>query len=106
MLQSQFSKIRIPTAVSDELKLHPDRAALKSIEIGLQHRWIEVVSTSRSHFLRVLRLSLHPGEAQVIALATEIKADLVIIDEQEGRQMAAQAGLTLWVFWEFSSVQN
>lgn len=30
-----------------------------------------------------------------IALATEIKADLVIIDEQEGRQLAAQSGLSV-----------
>jgi predicted nucleic acid-binding protein len=43
--------------------------------------------------LNVLFLHLHAGEAEAIALATDIKADMVLIDEQEGRQFAVQSGL-------------
>ena len=38
-------------------------------------------------------LHLHRGEAEAIALASGIGADIVIIDEQDGRQFAARAGL-------------
>jgi len=41
----------------------------------------------------MLLLQVHPGEAEAIALACDLKADTVIIDEQEGRGLAAQAGL-------------
>jgi len=41
----------------------------------------------------MLLLQVHSGEAEAIALATDLKADTIIIDEQEGRGLAAQAGL-------------
>jgi uncharacterized protein len=48
-----------------------------------------------STLLSVLLSSLHKGEAEAIALAGDLKADIVIIDEQEGRQLAGQAGLSV-----------
>jgi hypothetical protein len=45
--------------------------------------------------LRVLLLQLHRGEAEAIALATDLKADIVLIDEQEGRQLASKTGLAV-----------
>ena len=48
---------------------------------------------ARSHLLNVLTLYLHRGEAEAIALAADLGADVVLIDEQEGRQFAVQAGL-------------
>jgi hypothetical protein len=45
--------------------------------------------------LSILLSSLHKGEAEAIALATDMKADIVIIDEQEARQTATQAGLSV-----------
>ncbi len=36
---------------------------------------------------------MHRGEAETIALAADMHADVVIIDEQEGREFAAQVGL-------------
>jgi len=46
-------------------------------------------------FLRLLLLHLHQGEAEAIALAAELEAGLVLIDEQEGRQLASGAGLVV-----------
>ena len=43
----------------------------------------------------MLRLHLHSGEAEAIALAIDLQANLVLLDEQEGRQYAAQAGLSV-----------
>ena len=36
---------------------------------------------------------LDKGEAEAKALATEIQADVLLIDEREGRSLARQAGL-------------
>jgi hypothetical protein len=48
-----------------------------------------------SRLLRLLLLQLHQGEAEAIAFATELKADMVLIDEQEGRQLASRTGFDL-----------
>ena len=45
--------------------------------------------------LNVLLLDLHRGEAEAIALASEMSADMVLIDEREGRQIAIKAGLSV-----------
>jgi predicted nucleic acid-binding protein len=45
--------------------------------------------------LRLLLLQLHRGEAEAIALATDINAEIVLIDAQEGRQLASKTGLAV-----------
>jgi predicted nucleic acid-binding protein len=48
-----------------------------------------------SNLLRVFRSSLDPGEAETIALAADLKHEIIIVDEQEGRQLATSAGFTV-----------
>jgi len=43
----------------------------------------------------MLRRQVDPGEAEAIALAADLKADIVITDEQEGRGLARQVGLSI-----------
>jgi len=95
LLKLQFSEVWIPTAVSDELQRHPDPVAAASIQTAMQENWIRHASPTRSHFLNVLSLHLHRGEAEAIALAADIQADVVLMDEQEGRQFAVHAGLSV-----------
>lgn len=38
-------------------------------------------------------MHLHRGEAETIAVAADLKAELVIVDEQEGRKVAVAMGL-------------
>ena len=45
--------------------------------------------------MALLSSELHRGEAEAIALAIEMNADVVLIDERDGRIAARQAGLTL-----------
>ena len=92
LLQSQFSEIWI-AAVRQELDAHLDAAVLRAIQAALRENWIRCASPAASPLLNVLSMHLHRGEAEAIALAADLKVDVIIIDEQEGRELAAHAGL-------------
>ena len=95
LLKSQLSEIWIPPAVLLEPEAHPDPIALATIQNAFRDAWIKVRSAPATHLFNVLLLHLDRGEAEAIALAAELKADIVLIDEQEGRQLAVQAGLSV-----------
>jgi predicted nucleic acid-binding protein len=50
---------------------------------------------SNHTLIAFLSVELHQGEAEAIALALEMKASHLLIDEREGRAMARQLGLPL-----------
>jgi len=81
--------------VGEELAAHPDPVAQAMIQNAMRDRWIQVRTATDSGLLRLLLLQLHRGEAEAIALATDLKADFVLIDEQEGRQLASKTGLAV-----------
>jgi predicted nucleic acid-binding protein len=94
LLKSQFSEVRIPSAVARELAAHPDPAATAALDAALRE-WIRIVPPEDTPLFRMLRRQVDSGEAEAIALAADLKADIVIIDEQEGRALARQAGLSV-----------
>ncbi len=57
--------------------------------------WISVQSLSRSDMVQLLRLALEQGEAEAIALANELRADVVLLDELDARRVAKQLGLSV-----------
>jgi predicted nucleic acid-binding protein len=71
--------------VLGELSAHADATAQAAIQKAIQDRWIQIATPGDSGLLRLLLSQLHQGEAEAIAPATELKADIVLIDEQEGR---------------------
>lgn len=93
LLKLQLSEIWIPDSVLKELRAHPDPVAQAAIQDALGEGWVRCGSPAASPLLSLLSLHLHRGEAEAIALAADLHADVVIIDEQEGRELAAQAGL-------------
>ena len=95
LLKSQFSSLWIPAAVAEELAAHPDPVARAMIQNAIRESWIRIRAPKDSGLLRLLLLQLHRGEAEAIALATDLKADLVLMDEQEGRQLASKTGLSV-----------
>ena len=75
LLKSQFSQLWIPDAVVGELTAHPDTIAQATIQKAIRDRWIQIATPGDSGLLRLLLSQLHRGEAEAIALATELKAD-------------------------------
>lgn len=88
ILPRLYTRILIPPAVLEELK-HP--VAPEPVRDWAAHRpgWLEV-RTPKSNVI-VAQLDL--GEGEAIALATEMHVEVLLIDEQAGRQEAMRRGL-------------
>lgn len=55
--------------------------------------WIEVISPSDRHYLRILEMELDEGEASAIALCLELENAILILDDLRGRRMAKRLSL-------------
>ena len=93
LLQTRFAQIRIPTAVKLELDRLSDAEALKAVQQGFADGWIKPEILRDRNVAQVLEASLDPGEAEAIALALELSADLILLDERDGRAAADRLGL-------------
>ena len=93
LLRDQFERLWIPEVVRAELDHIPDSAAKASIEQVSQAGWLMSRPIENLQLAAVLGNELDRGEAEAIALSIEMKADLLLIDEREGRIVARQAGL-------------
>jgi len=94
LLQQLYDRIFIPTAVYQELTIDPPVPGTAEVET-LQ--WLEVRSVSDRAMVEQLqnRAQLDPGESEAIALALEINADLLLIDERRGRKEANRLGIRI-----------
>jgi predicted nucleic acid-binding protein len=88
ILPRLYSRVMIPPAVLAELA-HPAAPNLVREWAGNHPAWLEVSSPTSTIALP----QLDPGESEALALATEMRADLLLIDEQAGRQEATRRGL-------------
>ena len=57
-----------------------------------QAGWLRCLPVRNDRLAAALAFDLDASEAEAIALATEIPADVLLIDEKEGRSLARQAG--------------
>jgi predicted nucleic acid-binding protein len=91
LLNHLYQKIYIVEAVLHELNAE-GRVWPGYIETT-QAPWIERRSVQNQAMVRALTNDLDQGEAESIVLAVELKADLILLDEKEGRRMAGRLGL-------------
>jgi uncharacterized protein len=93
LLQEIFGRVYLPAEVFRELtekgKNKPGAMSIK------EAAWIERKTVSDSTQVRLLMLSLDKGEAEVLALAKEIKAELILVDEEKARKSAVLAGFNI-----------
>jgi uncharacterized protein len=88
-LRQLYGEIIIPNAVLEEInkgKNKPYYTDFGSLD------WIKVMAVQDKKALLYF-IDLDAGEAEVIVLANEIEADVVIIDETLGRRYASNADL-------------
>jgi hypothetical protein len=91
LLQQIVGEIVIPEEVSKEL-LGYKKLDTKKIK---NCKWIKVEKIKSKKDVELLMPTLDKGEAEVIILAKELKADLVIIDELSARKVAMMMDLPL-----------
>lgn len=88
-----FKEIVIPPKVYDEL------IELKNFDIDispiLTADFITIKSPDNQVFITKLMTQLDAGEAEAIALAIELKADILLIDEMKGRTIAEELGIEI-----------
>jgi predicted nucleic acid-binding protein len=92
LLRQLYQHVILPQAIYDEVVIagagQPGAVEVKTAI------WIETRHVHDQALANVLLLELDRGEAEALALATELKADLLLIDESKGRAIAARLGLT------------
>jgi predicted nucleic acid-binding protein len=89
-----FDQIDIPSSVYSEIRQKPDASA-EAVEDLIKRERISVLKVKNDHFVNALGRRLGKGEAEAIALANEIGADLVILDDHAARLEAMRLGLSV-----------
>lgn len=89
LLHNLYGEVLIPKAVFNEVEAGKQKSYYCDLSaLG----WIKTVNITETNAVRYF-LDLDAGEAEAIILATETKADLIIIDEKLGRFYAKHANL-------------
>lgn len=90
ILEKLFGRIVVPQAVFRELQ-HPKTPQRVKDWIANAPSWLEVKQAEASLFVPSKRIG--DGEREAIALALELKADAVLIDDRDGTQEARKQSL-------------
>ena len=116
LIKEQFGKVSITQAVLNELRVEENLPGSKLMKNALESGWIQVEEVHDSPILRVLNRDLDKGEAEAIALALQLKAELILLDEREARiaaknleiKVTGVLGILLraWRQEEFPSLQQ
>ncbi len=90
LLPALYGTVIVPAAVLSEMKQSGAPRAV-SHWAASPPRWAEVREPSAERSFP----GLDAGESQAIALALELRADFVLMDERKGRRIAAEMGLAV-----------
>lgn len=92
ILLQLFGVIIIPPKVFEEIQ------KLENFEIDIAEiknsEWIKTIIPSDSKLVQELNEILDEGESEAIALAKELNAEFILIDEKKGRKVAERLGIT------------
>jgi hypothetical protein len=91
LLHKLYDEIHIAQAVWEELNAQGQRwPGCKEVAAA---DWIERHTVRNRALITALQRDLDPGEAESIALALELEAGLILLDEREGRHAAQRMDL-------------
>ena len=90
LLPQFFGEVIIPTAVRDEL-MHPSAPSPVRAWLAAPPPWVQCMAAARTN----QSLALGPGEREAIALALELRADLLLVDDKKARHAAERYGIAV-----------
>jgi predicted nucleic acid-binding protein len=91
LLRDGADTVCIPQAVLDEICAKPD-AATQAIELACQS-WLIIRDVSNREAVAILQADLGLGEAEAIALAREVGAERIVLDDLDARRRARRLEL-------------
>lgn len=94
LLHGQVGSVVIPPAVHEELGRNPHPTARHALAAAIQTGWIGVRPLSKE-LPKDLASQLDLGEAEALALALDMKASLVLLDDSAARASALRLGLNI-----------
>lgn len=89
LLKQLYKQVYIPAAVYNEIEAGKAKEFYKDLS---KTDWIKIVEIEDKQAVKYF-LDLDSGEAEAIVLATELNADLILLDEKLGRFHAKHADL-------------
>jgi len=92
ILEKLFARVIIPQAVFDEMR-HTKTPREVKAWVDSAPAWLEVRQAGRSRFAPGKKIG--DGEREAIALAKELSADAILIDDRDGAAEARKNGLTV-----------
>ena len=90
LLKDLYGQIIVPYTVYKEIEQGKDKPFYTDLS---KIDWIEIKKIQNQYSVKYLS-DLDEGEAEVIILANEIKADLVLLDEKLARSFAQRLSIT------------
>ncbi|MCW5551524.1 MAG: DUF3368 domain-containing protein [Verrucomicrobiae bacterium] len=93
LLREFYSEILVPPAVWSEVTSAGTRPGAAEAQAARTAGWLRFRSPTNSSLLASLTLSLDAGEAEAIALATELPGSLLLLDDGDARETALQMKL-------------
>lgn len=92
LLRQMYQQVIIPRAVFEELTAeggHHPGAVIQQLD------WVQTRTVSNRAVVIALQMEVDVGEAEAMALAQKLAADLLPIDEHLGRLVAARLGINI-----------
>src|SRR6266545_3242625 len=93
LLREQFGEIWVPPAVLKELRPEEDLPGASAMREAREAGWLRIEEVQDQPAVQLLRRDLDQGEAEVIALALQVKAEWTLLDERDARRVAKSLGL-------------
>ena len=95
LLRRMYRHVVISAAVHGELAIGSGRPGANALACALAARWISFQVPANRHAVLELGQLLGPGEAEAIALAEQLGARFLLIDELAGRKIARRRGVSV-----------
>ncbi len=92
LLKDMYQKVVIPQAVYLEIEAGKDKSFYMDLK---QISWIEIKHVQNQALVQHIQIILDKGEAETIALAEELKADIILLDERLARNYAMMRNLII-----------
>jgi predicted nucleic acid-binding protein len=92
-LRLRWERVLLPEAVWHELEAIGDERGLQALHDAKSEGWLSVHHVEDRERVTKLADILDQGESEAIALAIELGASALLIDEKDGREIAKSLGL-------------